>query len=265
MYRKHFGLTRFLFSKDPPVTDPFPSASAAEMEARLIHVLDLRGLGLFTAPPGSGKTVVCRKVVSALHPALYRPFYVPNCSGNTLDIYKSIAAEMNLTIQSRRSPLYRGIKAEVSRLCLETKVRPVLVLDDAHFLRNDVLDDLRLLTNYEMDGVDRLCLILVGHPELRRRLAMVAHEALSQRIVVRYHLGALSRAEIEPYLAHLLRLAGTELPLFEPSAVEAIFEASSGLPRKVNLIAHHSLNAAALARAKTVTADHVAAALPETQ
>jgi type II secretory pathway predicted ATPase ExeA len=65
------------------------------------------------------------------------------------------------------------------------------------------------------------------------------------------------------YLSHLLRLAGTELPLFEPAALEAIFQAANGLPRKVNLLAHHALTAAALGKAKAVTAEHVQAALPE--
>jgi type II secretory pathway predicted ATPase ExeA len=92
---------------------------------------------------------------------------------------------------------------------------------------------------------------------------MAVYQALSQRIVVRSHLGGLARDELGPYLEHLLRRAGTELPLFEPSAQEALFQATQGLPRKVNLLAHHALMAAALARAKLVTADHVQAALAE--
>jgi general secretion pathway protein A len=92
---------------------------------------------------------------------------------------------------------------------------------------------------------------------------MAVYEALSQRIVVRYHFAGLTRDELTSYLAHRLRLAGTELPLFEPAAIEAIFQATGGLPRKVNLLAHHALMAAALPRAKAVTAEHVQAALPE--
>jgi len=131
-------------------------------------------------------------------------------------------------------------------------------------MRSDVLEELRLLTNYEMDSQNRLCLLLVGQAELRRRIGMAVHEPLNQRIVVRYHLGGLGRDELPSYLTHLMRLAGTELPLFEVSAAEAIFQATSGLPRKVNLLAHHTLNAAALARAKAATAEHVQAALAET-
>jgi len=139
----------------------------------------------------------------------------------------------------------------------------VLIVDEAHHLRSDVLEDLRLLTNYAMDSENRLCLVLVGHPELRRRLNMAVHEALSQRVVVRAHVPGLSRDEVAPYLEHLLRLAGTELPLFEPSAQEALFQASSGLPRKLNLLAHHALLAAALAKAKSVTTEHLQSAMTE--
>lgn len=75
-------------------------------------------------------------------------------------------------------------------------------------------------------------------------------------------MAALTRDELSAYLAHRLRLAGAEHPLFEPAAEEALFQVTSG-PRKINLLAHHTLIAAALARAKLATADHVQAALPE--
>jgi len=263
MYRTHFGLTRHPFAKDIAPEELFHSAAAKELEARLTHLIDLRGIGLVTGESGSGKTTICRKVAAGLHSGLYRVFYVPNSTGNVMDLYKSISWELGLPVERSRAALYRAIRGEVTRLCLESHVRPVLVVDEAHHLRSDVLEDLRLLTNYEMDSQSRLCLVLVGHPELRRRLGMAVHEALSQRIVVRHHVPGLSPDELGSYLAHLLRRAGTELPLFEPAAVLAIHHATAGLPRKVNLLAHHALTAAALARAKVVTAEHVQAAMPE--
>jgi type II secretory pathway predicted ATPase ExeA len=114
-----------------------------------------------------------------------------------------------------------------------------------------------------MDSESRLCLLFCGQTELRRRVAMAVHEALSQRIVVRYQLPPLSREETGQYIAHLLRRAGTELPLFEPAAVEAIFQTTGGLPRRVNGLAHHTLLAAAVAKAKVATVDHVQAAISE--
>jgi type II secretory pathway predicted ATPase ExeA len=180
-----------------------------------------------------------------------------------MDTYKTIAWELGLATERSRAALFRQIRSEVTRLCAEARCRPILVIDEAHHLRADVLEDLRLLTNYAMDSENRLCLLLIGHPELRRRLSMAAHEALSQRVVVRCNVGGLSRDELGDYLGHLLRRAGTELPLFEPAALEAIYQATAGLPRKVNLLAHHTLMAAALAKAKTASADHVQAAAAE--
>jgi type II secretory pathway predicted ATPase ExeA len=263
MYRKHFGLSRHPFTKEIEPDELFPAAALKELEARLAHLIEMRGIGLVTGEPGSGKTSAARKVVAALHTGLFRVVYVSLTTGNVMDLYKTISWELGLPTERSRSALYRQIRNEVTRLAAEARIRPILVVDEAHNLRSDVLEDLRLLTNYQMDSQNRLCLLLVGQAELRRRLGMAAYEALSQRIVVRNHITGLGRDEIGPYLGHLLRLAGTELPLFEPAAQEAIFQATQGLPRKINLLGHHALMAAALARAKTVTPDHVQAALME--
>lgn len=263
MYRRHFGLTRHPFGNEIEPDTLFPSASSKELEVRLQHLIELRGIGLVTGDSGSGKTSGARKVVAALNAGLYRVVYVALSTGNVMDLYKTISWEMGLPVERSRAALYRQIRSEVSRLCLESRCKPILLVDEAHHLRPDVLEDLRLLTNYNMDAENRLTLILLGQTELRRRLTMAVHEALAQRVVVRYHMTALSREEIPDYLAHRLRLAGTELPLFEHAAQEAIFQATSGLPRKVNGLAHHALSAAALARAKLVTPEHVHAALPE--
>lgn len=89
------------------------------------------------------------------------------------------------------------------------------------------------------------------------------HESLAQRIVVRYHLAGLARDELPAYLTHRLRLAGCELPVFDAPAVEALFQATQGMPRKVNRLAHYALASAALANAHTVTTEHVETALEE--
>lgn len=216
MYRKHFAFTRFPFETELDPDALFASSALSEAQARLQHLLELRGIGLITGEVGSGKTTICRKVASALHPGLYRLFYVPLSTGNVMDMYKSIAWELGLPTERNRASAYRIIRAEITRLTLEAKQRPVLIIDEAHHLRNEVLEDLRLLTNYEMDSQNRLCLLLVGLTELRRRLSMAVHESLAQRIVVRHHLSGLDREELPHYFTHRLRLAGCELPLFEP-------------------------------------------------
>jgi type II secretory pathway predicted ATPase ExeA len=263
MYLKHFAFTHFPFDQPLAPESLFESTMLAEARIRLQHLIELRGIGLLTGEPGSGKTTLTRHVAAALHPGLYRLVYVALSTGNVMDMYKSIAWELGLPTERNRAAAFRQIRTEVSRLLLEGKQRPVVVIDEAHHLRNEVLEDLRLLTNYEMDSENRLCLLFVGLTELRRRLRMAVHESLDQRIVVRYHLGGMTRAELPEYLTHRLRAACCELPLFEPAAIEAIFQATQALPRKVNRLAHYALASAAIAKKRTVTDEHVQAALQE--
>nr|VFK62708.1 MAG: AAA domain-containing protein [Candidatus Kentron sp. TUN]VFK71964.1 MAG: AAA domain-containing protein [Candidatus Kentron sp. TUN] len=178
-------------------------------------------------------------------------------------MYKSIGWELGLPTERNRASAFRAIRTEITRLTLETGQRPVLIIDEAHHLRNEILEDLRLLTNYRMDSENRLCLLLVGLTELRRRLAMAVHESLAQRIVVRYHLTGLTREEVSEYLTHRLRLVGCELPLFEPPAIEAIFQDTQGRVRKINTLAHYALTSGAIDKAKTITAEHVRMAREE--
>jgi type II secretory pathway predicted ATPase ExeA len=263
MYRKHFGLTQHPFSNEIEPEDLFPAAGTVELGQRLAHLMDLRGIGLLTGDSGSGKTCSARKIVAGLHTGLYRVHYVALTTGNVMDLYKTLSWEMGLPVERSRAALYRQIRTEVSRLVSESRCRPILIVDEAHHLRADVLEDLRLLTNYRMDSENRLCLLLLGQTELRRKLSLSVHEALSQRIVVRYHMPPLSRDEVPAYLAHRLRWAGTERPVFEPAAVETLFQATGGLPRKINSHAHGALLFAAVARTQTVSAEHVQAALAE--
>ncbi len=262
MYRQHFGLTRLPFEPPADSSELFPSAGASEIESRLRHLLDLRGIGLLTGEPGCGKTSACRRVTDALHPGLYRVCYCPLTTGTVIDVYQALGWALGLEMPRRRAPACQALRREILRLG-EAGQLPLLILDEAQHLRHEVLDELRLLTNFGLDSERRLCLLLVGQSELRRRMAMAHHEALAQRVVVRYHLRGLRREELEPYLAHALRRAGCELPLFEPAACQALFQASHGLPRQVSSLAHYSLAAAALAKARTVSAEHLQRACDE--
>ncbi|TVQ68978.1 MAG: DUF2075 domain-containing protein [Chromatiaceae bacterium] len=263
MYRKHFGLTDYPFEPNVNSEDLFESQTLREAQARLKHLLRLRGIGLLTGEAGSGKTTACRRITSTLHSGLYRTFYIPLTTGNVMDMYKSIAWELGLPTERNRASAFRQVRAEISRLTLESKQLPVLIIDEAHHLRNDVLEDLRLLTNYAMDSDPRLCLLFVGLTELRRRLGMAVHESLAQRLVVRHHLGGLSREELPDYLAHRLRRVGCELPLFEPEAIEGLYQATHGMPRPVGRLAHYALTCAAQDQVHRVSAEHLQTALEE--
>jgi general secretion pathway protein A len=263
MYLNHFGLTLYPFESDIPTDEMYISAAMGELQIRLDHLIQLRGVGLITGNPGAGKSAACRKMAGTLHTGIYKVIYVPLSTANPMDLYKTIAWELGLPTERNRAALYKRIREEVTRLAVDAKIRTVLILDEAQNLRSDVLEELRLLTNYAMDSENRLCLLLCGQTELRRRLGMAVHEALNQRIVVRYHLPGLTRDEVPQYISHLTKRAGCELPLFEPAAVEAIFQATKGMPRKIGRLAHHCLLAAALDKAKSASEEHVQRALPE--
>ena len=146
MYLRHFAFTRLPFENDLAADELFESAAHREAEARLKHLVELRGIGLLTGEVGSGKTTVCRHVAAGLHPGLHRVYYVSLTTGNVLDMYKSIAWELGLPQERSRATAYRAIRNEVTRLVQEAKQLPILIVDEAQHLRNDVLEDLRLLT-----------------------------------------------------------------------------------------------------------------------
>ncbi|NKC12222.1 MAG: AAA family ATPase [Gammaproteobacteria bacterium] len=110
-------------------------------------------------------------------------------------MYKCIAWELGLSTERSRAGAFRAIRAEVTRLVTEARQLPVLIIGEAHQLPNDGLEDLRRLTHYPMEAHNRLCLLLFGLTELRRRLTRAVHESLDQRIIVRHHLPGLTRRE----------------------------------------------------------------------
>ena len=263
MYRQHFALKRFPFQPPEHPDELFDSRAAQETSTRLQHLLQLRGIGLLTGEPGCGKTSTVRRVTAQLHPSRFRTFYVPLPTGSVLDLYQTLAWSFGLETSRYRALARRAIRAEVSRRLQEARQLPVLVIDEAHHLHNDMLEDLRLLTSFRMDSQQRMCLLLVGLPELRHRLALAIHESLRQRIVVSHHHTPLQRDELEPYLAHRLRRAGCDLDLFGQPACEALFQASRGLPREIDRLAHYALAAAAIDRDRSVTERHLESACGE--
>ena len=263
MHKQHFALKRFPFESMLHADELFDGAAQLEARSRIRHLLELQGIGLLTGEAGCGKTTVCRHTADGLHAGLYRVCYLSLTTGSVLDTYNTIAGEFGLSTFTSRATAYRAIRTEVSRMVTESKQLPVLILDEAHHLRNEILDELQLLSNFCMDSENRLCLLLVGLTELRSRLAMSAHQSLAQRIVVRFHFAGFQRDEVGACLEHRLRLAGADTPIFEASAVEAIALASNGIPRRIDRIAHYALHAAAAAKARSVDTAHVAAASAE--
>lgn len=263
-YRQHFGLESHPFTRVPCTDELFDSQASRETAARLDHLLEVRGIGMLTGPSGCGKTTACRRFANSLPSGLYHPCYVSLSTGSPLDTYRLLGWELGVPAAHTRAQAYRALRDRIAQLAGEERRLPVVFIDEAHNLRNDVLEELRLLTSFEMDAAARMCLLLVGLTHLEQRLRMAVNESLQQRIILCHRFGTLTRDEIAPYLAHRLRLAGCQLDLFAPPAVEALFLAARALPRRVDRLAHYALLAAAVQDMHTVTAEHVEQAVADT-
>ncbi len=246
MYVQHFGLEHEPFSIAPDPRYLFLSERHREALAHLTYGLGAGGgVVLLTGEIGAGKTTVCRCFLEQV-PADCRIAYIFNPKLTVIEMLASVCEEFgievaappgNATVKTYLDPL--------NRFLLEAHAagrNSVLVIDEAQLLSAEVLEQLRLLTNLETSERKLLQIILVGQPELRDMLAQPGLEQLAQRVIARYHLGALDEAETALYLQHRLELAGLRGPSpLGPELMHRIYQYSGGIPRRINRLCDRAL------------------------
>ncbi|MFN9747595.1 MAG: ExeA family protein [Betaproteobacteria bacterium] len=244
MYAAHFGLSREPFSLAPDPRFLFLSERHREALAHLLY--GVRGGGgfvLLTGEIGAGKTTVARGFLEQLPPGCVVA-WVFNPQLSALELLQTLAGEFGLPplAGADRGSLKAYIDV-LNRFLLEVHARggqALVVVDEAQALEPAVLEQLRLLTNLETAERKLLQIVLIGQPELRGRIAAI--EQLAQRVVARYHLGALDEAETRQYVEHRLGVAGLQGPSpFDGAALRALHRASGGVPRRINLLADRAL------------------------
>lgn len=263
IYTHVFGLTRPPFGPPGPGEELFASKSLDELHSRLLYLVQTRALGLLTGEPGSGKSTALRRLRDELHPDQVRTVYLYDTAVNPADFCRQIALELGLEPAWSRAMTLRDIQREIQRLDTQRHLTVLLLIDEAQGLRPDVLALLPLLTNFEWDSAGRLALLLAGQTGLRQKLRLAHLEPLAQRITVRYALEGLDRDTTHHYLQHRLKAAGGDRPLFTEAAVEALYQASGGVLRRIDTLAHHALAAAATQRAARVEPEQVLQAAEE--
>jgi type II secretory pathway predicted ATPase ExeA len=234
-----------------------------EAHARLLWLLDTCSSGILVGEHGTGKSTALRRLRDGVHPERVRPIYLHDTSLNTAGLYTALAIELGLEPRQSRARTFHVIRDEIERLARERKITVLLVVDEAHRLRPDVLAELPILSNFDWDGLDRLPILLCGAPGLLARLRMAVLEPLAQRVAIRYHLRGFDRDTTRAYLEHRLKVAGLDRPLFTEPAMEATFNASQGVMRRIDAIALGALHAAAAERAKLVDIEHIRTASEE--
>lgn len=262
MFCEFFGFRERPFGKTPNPAYLYESSQHAEALARLEFAVEEKELALLVGDIGSGKTTLSRALIDRLGDSrpvilLINPRLTPS------QLLRSIAAGLGLQPKHYRNDLLDQIHTELYRL-YEERREPLLIIDEAQLIpAKATFDEIRLLTNFQLDDQNLLSVVLIGQPELEARLQRTAYAALNQRIGVRYFVGPLNEQETAKYVDHRVRIAGGVRNPFAPDAVRAIHAVTRGVPRLINTVATTALLDAFGDDAAVVDAERVRSAARE--
>ena len=228
---------------------------------RLDYLAKTKGFGILTGSPGRGKTTAIRTWSSTLNPSLYKVVYSSLSTLTPNDFYRNLVKELGSEPAFKKPDNFRIIQEEITRLSLEKRKTPIIIIDEANYINNAILNDLKILFNFEMDSRDRAAILLAGLPKLNSTLQLQIHEPLKQRIVMNYNLEGLSKEEGKTYISEKLIGAGCNQTIFEEAAVEAILNAADGTPRLINKYCNMSMLLGDTHKANLITTDIVMQAI----
>jgi len=230
---------------------------------RLDYLAKTKGFGILTGSPGRGKTTSIRNWTATLNPSLFKVIYSPLSTLTPTDFYKNLVKEFGAEPAFKKPDNFRLIQEEITRLYVEKRRTPVIIIDEANYINNAILNDFKILFNFEMDSKDRAAILLAGLPKLNSTLSLSVHEPLKQRIVMNYNLEGISKEEGRLYISEKLKGAGCNQSVFEEAAIEAILNASDGTPRLINKYCNTSMLIGDSHKADFITADIVMQAISE--
>jgi type II secretory pathway predicted ATPase ExeA len=245
MYEEFYGLREKPFSKTPDPRFLFLSKSHEEALARLQYAVEEKDLILLTGEIGCGKTTLTRALMDLLGPS-HRVMNIINPRLTPLQFLRTIAMGLEIDVRSgqkasHKADLLDAIYKKVYQ-DYESEISPVIIIDEAQLIPSrDTFEEIRLLTNFQLDHTNLLCLVLVGQPDLRRRLNHKTYLPLKQRIGLFFHLGPIGEDEIRDYVAFRLRMSGREDVFFSSDALRDLHRYSGGVPRLINSIATSAL------------------------
>lgn len=241
MYEEFFGLKEKPFNKTPDPRFLYQGRMHAEALARLQHAVEEQDIVLLTGDIGCGKTTLSRALIDSLGES-YHPALIINPRLSPAQLLRTVAVRLGMGEASRfRHGILEGIHAKLYEM-YEAGRSPVIIVDEAQLIPGKAaFEELRLLTNFQLDDRNLLSLVLIGQTELKERLEGRHYRPLMQRIGMRYHLSPLDMDETRAYVAFRLRVAGRDAALFNDDAVAVLFEHSGGVPRRINSIAGNAL------------------------
>lgn len=240
MMTEFFGFTREPFDRDIPVEHLIPFHSHSELCARLMYAAEHRYMALVTGDTGTGKTTAVRAVMRRMDESRYRCIYIAAAGLTPKALYRVILERLQV------QPKFRQVDNQVlTHQVLEESYQKgqqiVIVVDEAHDLDPQMLAEFRFLNNFRADSFSPISLWLVGQTELREKMRLRILTSLARRIQIRCHMGVLTEAEVQEYVARQLASVGQERMIFSADAAKLIARTSQGNPRMINALCRGAL------------------------
>jgi type II secretory pathway predicted ATPase ExeA len=256
MYVEHFGLVRRPFrSTVGDGGDWYPAPGHELVLARLAETIaDDEGLALLTGEPGTGKTFVCRRLLERIGDDANQVYLTNGRFSDPTSFLQTILYDVSLPYEGKREQELRIVLTDFLLEQFAAGRRTVLVIDEAHHLNTDLLEEVRLWGNLEAEGARALQVVLAAQAAILERLQGVSLATLSQRLKVRLRLDPLTPDQSAAYLSHQLRVAGGAR-LFSDEALDLVCRAGKGVPRVLNQVADQAMRVACAAGAAAVDAE----------
>jgi general secretion pathway protein A len=258
MYKTFYNLQRNPFEITPDPSFLFPTTRHNEALASLYYgVTAHRGFVVLTGEVGTGKTLILRSLLGLLQRRDVAFALIFNPKLSPVEFMRYIARDFGLPVAAMAKDelihVLNGFVLQRHQKGLTT----LLVVDEAHHLSSEILEEIRLLTNLETSQRKLLQIVLAGQPELDQKLDSHELRQLKQRIALRCHLESLSLNETRDYMSRRLKIAGAPaaIEIFSKPAIEAVFRHARGIPRLVNTICENALLAGYAKHAATITSE----------
>lgn len=253
MYLNYFGMTNTPFVRNLPVDQLYTSPAIENSLALLKFAVDNQKFVVLTGDAGCGKTTVIRQFQAGLNNQAYIVLYVTDSKLTPCWLYRNMLEQLEIQPKFYRSDVKHQLQTEIQKTLEIQKKKVVFILDEAHLLEKETLEEFRFLLNFKFDSESPMALVLVGQTELiDEKLRLKCYTAIRQRVDFFCTLPHLDRIETERYINAHLKYAGCKDELFTSKAVDIVFQQSSGIPRVINHICDHSLMLAAQEGRKTV-------------
>lgn len=267
MYLYHFGIRELPFTLTPNTSYFFglPSHNEA-MQVLLTALKTGEGFIKVTGEVGTGKTLICRKLLNEL-PDYFEAAYVPNPMLSPTELRRAVAKELGveLGVDCDQQEFTQKIQERLIDIHRQQK-SAVLIIDEAQALPTESIEALRLMTNLETESRKLLQVVLFGQPELDEKLALPELRQLRQRITFSYSLSLMDADQVFQYVRHRMNVAGYRGgDLFNQRCCELLYQASGGTPRIVNVLSHKALMLAYGEGTSVVEVAHVVAASADTE